>query len=281
MQQFKEIVVGFHLAGRGQALAEATQIDPVDVQFAVLVGAGAFAQTAAIDQLIGEVHRAQFRNQGRVERDFIEPVDDLRRRARGGGARHRIDLHHQDILGIGGVQKREDRGISHVAAIPIGNAIDLDGAEHERQCSRGHDRVGGNGVSGKDAQPPGMDVGRGKEHRQTAGAHGFEVDEACNEILERVDVERIEFIGRKIARHRLEPVLHRRRGERHQREQPVGHSPLHRGQVAAGAGGAPEVREALARFVATAAGETVGNHDGVQRTGRCPGHAGDLKPLIG
>ena len=63
-----------------------------------------------------------------------------------------------------------------------------------------------------------MSAGSGvsKDWAPRIGAQGFEVDEAFDEIVEWIDIERVEFVGREVARHRLEPVLHRRCGEGHQ-----------------------------------------------------------------
>jgi hypothetical protein len=54
----------------------------------------------------------------------------------------RVDLHQQDIVGAGAVKQRVQRRIAHVAAIPVGHAVDFDRLEHGRQAGRGHDMVG-------------------------------------------------------------------------------------------------------------------------------------------
>ena len=41
------------------------------------------------------------------------------------------------------VEQRKQRRVAHIAAVPIGLAVDLDGLEQRRQAGRGHDMVGG------------------------------------------------------------------------------------------------------------------------------------------
>ena len=86
VQQLEKVEVGFQLARCREPFAEAAEMDAMDVQFAVGVLPGAARKTAVVDQLIGEIHAAEFCNQRRVERDLVQPVDDLRGRSRRGGA---------------------------------------------------------------------------------------------------------------------------------------------------------------------------------------------------
>ena len=112
------------------------------------------------------------------------------------------------------------------------------------------------------------------------GAQTFEIDKALDQILERIDVERVEVIGRQIFRPGVEPVEGRRILVRQQREQPVGHRALQRRQVAADACRAPEIGEPLARLVGSAALEAVGEHHRVDRAGRGAGNALDREPPV-
>ncbi len=282
MQQLEEIEVGFHLAGSGETRAEGAEIDAVDIEPAVLLLAGAARQPAVVDQLIDEIHRAQFRDQCRVESDFIQTVDDLAGGFRRGDTRHRIDLNYQNVFGFRRVQEREDRGIAHIAAVPIGHAVDFDRAEHEWQCSGRHHHFCGDLFIRKNAQPSGVHIGRRDIEREIGVvADGVEIDEASDQIAQRINVERIEFVGREVMRHRLEPVLDRRGCKRHQRKHPVGHGALDWRQIAAGARRAPECRQSFAGFFRAAPGEAVRDHDGVQGAGGGTGNSGDLQPPIG
>ena len=126
---------------------------------------------------------------------------------------------------VGGAEERKDHRIADIAAVPVGHAVDLDRAEQERQAGRRHHHVGRDLLAREDAHAAGLHIGRGNEELQIgARAHRLEIDEALDQVLERIDVERVEVVGRKIARQRVEPGLHRRAFERHEREQPVHHA---------------------------------------------------------
>ena len=78
----------------------------------------------------------------------------------------------------------------------------------------------------------------------------IEIDEALDQVLERIDVERVDVVGRKVARPG--GAASRSVGELalgSQREQPVDHRALQRRQVAAEAGRPPEIGQPLARFL--------------------------------
>ena len=89
-------------------------------------------------------------------------------------------------------------GLAGVAAVPVGHAVDLDRAEHVAAGGRGHHRVGGDLLAREHAQPPGVHVGRRDEQRQVAAfAHRLEIDEALDQVAQRIDVERVEIVGRQ------------------------------------------------------------------------------------
>src|SRR5262245_29945388 len=80
------------------------------------------------------------------------------------------------------------------------------GLESCREAGRSYDRVAGNFVVGEDAQPPGPHVRRRDEDLWAlAFSHRLKIDEALDQFFKRIDVERIEIVGRQIVRHRLEP----------------------------------------------------------------------------
>ena len=184
-------------------------------------GAGAARQAALVDQPVDEFDGAQFRHQRGIEGDLVDAAHDLARRGRHLLAHQRIDLHDQHVLGLGRAEERIEHRIAEIAAVPIGHAVDLDRAEHRRQAGRGHHRLGGNLLVRENMQPPGLHIGGGDEDRPRVGAQALEIDEALDQILERIDVERIEIVGRKILRPGGQPVEGRRAFARQQREQPA------------------------------------------------------------
>src|SRR3984893_15956117 len=75
-QHFEEIVVGRQSRGCVELRTEAIKHDAMHVDAAVLAGPDAARQTALIDQARDKFHGAVFRDQRRVESDFIEAVHD-------------------------------------------------------------------------------------------------------------------------------------------------------------------------------------------------------------
>ena len=168
---------------RRQLLADEVEIDAVHVDAAVFARPGAVLQRALVDQPAHELDGAVFGDQRGVERDLVDAVDDLLRCLRRRRPQHRIDLHHQHVLGVGGAEERKDRRVGGVAAVPVGHAVDLDRLEHVRQRRRGHHRVGVDLVAREDAQPAGVHVGRRDEQRHLALLHRVEIDEAHDQVL--------------------------------------------------------------------------------------------------
>ena len=115
---------------------------------------------ALIEQLLHEIHRAQFLDQGRIEGDFIDAVGNftrLRRRAR---AFNWIDVQDDHIARVGVVEQRIEHRVTHVAAVPIVLAVNLHGLEQERQTCRCEYYVGGDLVGVKNLHFTGAHIGR-------------------------------------------------------------------------------------------------------------------------
>ena len=97
---------------------------------------------------------------------------------------------------------------------------------------------------GENAQPSRPHIGRGdKDLRALGFPHRLKIDEALDQVFQRVDVERIEIVRRKILRYRLEPDAHRRIFERYEREQSIDRFALRLGEVSAVARRVPEIGE--------------------------------------
>src|ERR1700722_6809276 len=261
MQHVEEIVVGRKLAEGVEMGAETIEYDAMNVDAAVLPGPGAARQLALVDQAGNEVDGAVFADQRGIERDLVDAIHDLIGRRRRRLPYQRIDLHHQHVLGRGGAEKRKDDRIAEIAAVPIGHAVDLDGAKQERQASRGHHRVGGDLVARTNEHPAGLHIGRRDKNLQIGiGAQRFEVHETLEQILERIDIERVDVVWREIPRQLVEPGLHRRAFERRERKQPPDHGTLQGRQAAARGGRAPEIGQPFLRLITAAAGEAIGQH---------------------
>src|SRR5260370_5905932 len=97
---------------------------------------------AVVDQLGDEVDRPHLAHERGVEADFVDAVEDLGRATRQFLALERVDVDDDDVAAVAAIDQREDRGIAHVAAVPVMLALDLDALKHDRQATRGEDASG-------------------------------------------------------------------------------------------------------------------------------------------
>src|SRR5580700_5238249 len=141
VQHLEEIVVGRKLAEGVEMGAEAIEHDAMDIDAAILPGPGAARQLALVDQASDEIDGAVFADQRGIERDLVDAIHDLTGRRRRRLPHQRIDLDHQHVLGRGGAEKRKDDRVAEVTSVPIGHAVDFDGAEQQRQAGRRHHRI--------------------------------------------------------------------------------------------------------------------------------------------
>ena len=126
-------------------------------------------------------------------------------------ALQRVDLDQQQVLGLRRADQRIKGRIAHVAAVPIGLTVDLDGAEQMRQAGRGDDHVGRHFIASETRSAPVFTLVADTNSCQIlAATHRVKIDEALDQILQRIDVERIEVVGRQISRQRLHPQADRR-----------------------------------------------------------------------
>src|SRR5512143_10844 len=205
-QQLEGFVIVAQLGRSRKPLSEPFQHDPVHVDAAILVRSGPVWQAPLVDQPVDKFDRAQFRQKRRIEGDLVDAAHDLARRGRDFLSHKRIDLNDQHVLGAGRAEERIDDRIAEIAAVPVRHAVDRDGAEYRGQTGRGHHRLGGNLLAREYVQAAGLHIGCGDENLPCVRAQTIEVDEALDEILERVDVEWIDVVGREIARPGGEPV---------------------------------------------------------------------------
>ena len=93
----------------------------------------AFGQKAA-----HKIDGTQFGEQTGVEIHLVHAVHDFRHRVRNVPMLDRVDLHQQNIAGLGFVQQWIERRVAGITAIPIRLASDLDRLENQRQTGRSH-----------------------------------------------------------------------------------------------------------------------------------------------
>ena len=98
---------------------------------------------AGVDEAGDEIDRAEFLQQRGVECDFVQTVHDVVRGLGNVLALDRIDLHEDHVAHVGLGEEGKQRGIPHIAAVPIIMVVDLHGPEDGRQAGRGHQHVDG------------------------------------------------------------------------------------------------------------------------------------------
>ena len=188
----QEVPLGVDLGGRAQRHDPVLRLDQVHIESAVVPR----LQLAVVEQPLHEVDGAQLLQEARVEGDLVHPVEDLPRRARRALALHRIDLNDDDVVRTAGAVEGEDHGVAHVAAVPIGHAADLDRLEHEGETRRCHHHLAGELVAVENLDAPGLDVGRRNEDfNLVAAPHQVEVDHVVQDLLQRIEVERVDVVG--------------------------------------------------------------------------------------
>src|SRR5262249_24528261 len=193
-QHFKEIVVGVEPAGGGQRLRRSSQRNPMHIDPPILPRARTARQLSFVDQFADESEPAQLGHQRRIERDLVDARQDFILRFRNLLALNRINLNQYQIFSLRGADQWIERRVSHVAAVPVTLAVDLDGTKQVRQTGGRDDHVRGHFLAPEDVQLSGLHVGRRHEQLQVlVGLHRFEIDKTTDQVLQRVDVEGIEI----------------------------------------------------------------------------------------
>ena len=94
--------------------------------------------TVLRDEPGDEADRPHLPHQRRIEADLVDAVQNIICGVRHVFAEQRIDMN-DDNVGAGAViDEREECRISHVAAVPIGFAVDLNRMKHRGQTRRSH-----------------------------------------------------------------------------------------------------------------------------------------------
>src|SRR5262245_11458397 len=106
---------------------------------------------------------AQLLQQHGVERDLVEPVENVAGGARRARSLDRIDLHDDGVAAAAFPHQRRDGGVAGIAAVPVALAVDLDRLEQRGQAGRREQHVGRDLVVPKDPAAAGARVGSGDE----------------------------------------------------------------------------------------------------------------------
>src|SRR3546814_5934350 len=76
------------------------------------------------DVCSSDLDGAELAQQAGVEGDLVHPIEDLTRRLRRAPAEDRIDLHDDDVVRLRRIEEGKESGVTHVAAVPVGHAVD-------------------------------------------------------------------------------------------------------------------------------------------------------------
>ena len=120
-----------------------------------------------------------------------------------------VDLHKQDVGGLGLIDQRVQRRVARIAAVPVMLTVDFHGLEQRWQAGRRHHGIRAQPGAREDFAAPGAHVGGAHKHlgpaRRSAGAahsaQQVKVHLALQQAAQRVDVERIGLVGREPLAH--------------------------------------------------------------------------------
>src|SRR6476619_6011138 len=136
---------------------------------------GAFG-TAGVSDLPQQRDHPQLLEQRGVERDLLEPVEDVARRARRPRPLDRIDLDEDRVAGAAFAYQRGDGRVAGIAAVPVALAVDLDGLEHGGQAGRREQHVRGDLAVAKYPAASCADVGCGDEELDRRPCQPVEIE---------------------------------------------------------------------------------------------------------
>src|SRR5262245_40730868 len=146
---------------------------------------------------------AQLFQQYGIERDLVEPVENVAGGARQPWSFDRVDLNENRILGAAFAHQRRDGGIAGVAAVPIAFAVDLDGLEQRGEARRCEQHVRRDLAVSEHPAAPGAYVGRGDEKFDRRLRQPSEIDDLGKDVTQRVCTAWAQIVGREQARHEV------------------------------------------------------------------------------
>jgi len=164
-----------------------------------------FRKLAFLDQAGHEIDCPELPEQGGVERDLVQPIDDFARCPGHFAPFQRIDLDENNVGRLGVIKERVKRRIAHIAAVPIRFAVNFHRLVELRQTGRCHNRVKRDFLLAEDADLAGKDIRRSnKQPYSRAAVNLVEIDHFLHDIPQRIDVEWIELVRRGKARKHIE-----------------------------------------------------------------------------
>lgn len=153
-----------------------------------------------------------------VSCDLVEPAVDRGERDRHVAVARRCDLNEQDVGRRGLLRQPQQRRIAAEAAVPIGFALDLDGAVNQGRTGRGQRDVGGDGLVAEDLLLAVADPCRRDQKLRAARIEQRgEIDVARQRLPQRIEIDRIEPAGAQGRAERDRASRRREAADQHQR----------------------------------------------------------------
>src|SRR5581483_65106 len=115
-------------------------------------------QERVVHQPADETDRAEFGYERSVEGNFVDAVKDIACGLRCLVPLYRICLHKNDVVRLARAEKREERRVTDIAAVPVRRAANLDRLEHKGEARRGHYHVRRDFVLAEDPDLAGMHI---------------------------------------------------------------------------------------------------------------------------
>src|SRR4051794_2505554 len=179
------------------------------------------------------------------------------------------------------MDQRMDRGIAHVAAVPIGLALDLDRREQERQAGGSQQGIDRDLVAREDLQLALLHIGRGDvETDILVLAQDVEIDDPEQRFPQGIVASGIELIGRHHPDQQVEPDIDRRHFQVGIAGQTIQPCRLEWAEACLTGHSHPEPVEQFPRFLTAADRHAIGQDGTVDGTGAGAADAFIAQPVV-
>ena len=120
---------------------------------------------------------------------------------------HRVDMNHHDIGAVAVIDQGVDGGVAHIAAVPIGFAVDFHRLKQKGQAGGGEHGISGDLRFLEHLDLAGAHIGGGQEQLdRRLPAQAIEIHRLLEHAAKRVEVVWVELIGRKHPGQQIESV---------------------------------------------------------------------------
>ena len=201
-QIVQQLPVGLHGAVGAERAGVAAGLDEMEAVRCQLAVAAARAADAALPAFAHGLDQLDLADKRRVEGEAVGVQRYLAHAGRHTRANQGVELHDERVLDRTLHGQRLDVGVGGKAAVPVGDAIDLDCMMQGRQARGRQHRLDGQLLAPEDARAARRHLGGGDQKLDwRAVAQLLEVDAFREQTAQRIETERIEFVRRPQAGH--------------------------------------------------------------------------------